>query len=550
MIISELREIEEHLRLFETRATPPDGMTEEQTLAQAQLAIRNAKRDVKTHRHYHNDTYADSLEGVLKVTQAVYLRLQDRCPEVTKRPPIEKEAYSETTPDNIPLVPLEETELPNELWDTLFSFTRVSEWQALRKVNRTYLKLSNDFLRLRWEHLKRSPPPGFVDFGYLMQRIENEFPNHAHLVLFKELKREFVRLGATIAADQLPTTAREFDDLQRQFGPEYEKSLCAFRDYLILHLTRSISGLTAQQFQAWMNDPNNGEELNRLITIDLNHGDLTIIPYEIRQFKKLKMLHLNDNKLSRLPKEIGALRELKILKLNSNQLQSLPQEIGKLTAMTHLFLENNQLQFLPQEIKALIKLKFLFLQQNQLQSLPNEIGALESLEGLHLTGNQLSSIPPSFGSLSNLKKCIADNNKLLSVPKEIGKCISLEELCLNSNQLSSLPQEFSALGRLFKLHLTHNQFQTFPEAICSLAGLHSLSLDYNQLLELPAEIAGLKSLRTLFLEGNQLATLPSELSQLKNLRSVIISHNKFKVMPAALTSLQLHACFYEGNLLG
>ncbi|MFC1793198.1 leucine-rich repeat domain-containing protein [Planctomycetota bacterium] len=206
-------------------------------------------------------------------------------------------------------------------------------------------------------------------------------------------------------------------------------------------------------------------------------ADLTGLEYATN----LTLLRLESNQLTSLPPEIGNLKKLEHLYLSNNQLSSVQTEIFNLTNLRSLRLENNQLSLLPAEIGNLKNLMYLDLESNQLTSLPAEIGNLTNLTWLHLDGNQLTSVPAEFGNLTKLTRLYLQSNPLTSLPAEIFGLVSLRELWLQSNQLTSLPAEIGNLKELEYLSLSNNQLSSVQAEIFNLTNLRSLFLSNNPL---------------------------------------------------------------------
>ncbi|MBV1923035.1 MAG: leucine-rich repeat domain-containing protein [Flavobacteriaceae bacterium] len=76
----------------------------------------------------------------------------------------------------------------------------------------------------------------------------------------------------------------------------------------------------------------------------------------------------------------------RIIKLNldEKELSVLPSEIGQLTSLRHLNLSSNRLTSIPREIKNLINLKYLNLNFNGLEEIPQEISLIPALEEIGL----------------------------------------------------------------------------------------------------------------------------------------------------------------------
>jgi Leucine-rich repeat (LRR) protein len=119
---------------------------------------------------------------------------------------------------------------------------------------------------------------------------------------------------------------------------------------------------------------------------------------------ELKELSLQYNNLTELPKEIGQLKKLETLRLNNNQLTALPKEIGELENLKYLFIGFNRITELPEEIGNLKNLIIFDVGQNLLTSLPASLANMESLTELHLvrSGSSLD-VPESLCNLRSLE---------------------------------------------------------------------------------------------------------------------------------------------------
>lgn len=86
--------------------------------------------------------------------------------------------------------------------------------------------------------------------------------------------------------------------------------------------------------------------------LDLHNLELTDLPNELFQLKKLKWLNLNGNQISRLSEEFGSLINLETLGLSHNQLTRLPESIVNLENLQTINLNYNQLEYIPRNLKG------------------------------------------------------------------------------------------------------------------------------------------------------------------------------------------------------
>ncbi|CAJ0922672.1 unnamed protein product [Ranitomeya imitator] len=175
----------------------------------------------------------------------------------------------------------------------------------------------------------------------------------------------------------------------------------------------------------------------KLEHLDLGSNDLQVLPDTLGALPNLRELWLDRNQLSALPPELGNLRRLVCLDVSENKLEQLPAEISGLISLTDLLLSQNQLGSIPAGIGQLKQLSILKIDQNRLLQITEALGDCENLSEIILTENLLTHLPKSIGNLTKLTNLNVDRNRLSSLPAEIGGCSSLNMLCLRDNQLSA-----------------------------------------------------------------------------------------------------------------
>ncbi len=139
------------------------------------------------------------------------------------------------------------------------------------------------------------------------------------------------------------------------------------------------------------NFPKDKDSLIHIVTLDISHKNLDVLPEEIGMLTSLTNLNASYNQLVDLPKSITQLKNLVYLNLENNNIRKLSKNIGKLISLEILNLENNNLIRVPNSICNLMHLTQLKLSHNKLTKLPESISNLENLRGLFLKGNNLSS---------------------------------------------------------------------------------------------------------------------------------------------------------------
>ncbi|CDQ61731.1 unnamed protein product [Oncorhynchus mykiss] len=202
-------------------------------------------------------------------------------------------------------------------------------------------------------------------------------------------------------------------------------------------------------------------------------------PDTLGALPKLRELWLDRNQLSSLPPELGNLRRLVCLDMSENRLEELPSELSGLLALTDLLLTQNLLEVVPDSIGSLKQLSILKVDQNRLTHLSDSIGECENLTELVLTENLLQTLPRSLGKLKKLTNLNADRNRLGGVPDELGGCASLNVLSLRDNRVAKLPAQLADATELHVLDVAGNRLQNLPFALANL-NLKAMWLAENQ----------------------------------------------------------------------
>uniref|UniRef100_A0A3P8WU11 Scribble planar cell polarity protein n=1 Tax=Cynoglossus semilaevis TaxID=244447 RepID=A0A3P8WU11_CYNSE len=209
--------------------------------------------------------------------------------------------------------------------------------------------------------------------------------------------------------------------------------------------------------------------LVKLEQLDLGSNELEVLPNTLGALPNLRELWLDRNQLSSLPPELGNLRRLVCLDVSENRLEKLPSEISGLLALTDLLLTQNMLEVVPELLGCLKQLSILKVDQNRLTHLTDSIGECENLTELVLTENLLQSLPRSLGKLKKLTNLNVDRNRLGGVPKELG----------GGTRLGNLPAELADATELHVLDVAGNRLQNLPFALTNL-NLKAMWLAENQ----------------------------------------------------------------------
>ncbi|HEY9879890.1 MAG TPA: leucine-rich repeat-containing protein kinase family protein [Leptolyngbyaceae cyanobacterium] len=162
--------------------------------------------------------------------------------------------------------------------------------------------------------------------------------------------------------------------------------------------------------------------------------------------------------LTQFPLELLELADsLEILDLSNNQLSSLPHEFSQLRRLKVVFLSNNQFRAVPEVLSQCPNLSMIGFKANQIKHLP-EHALPPQVRWLILTDNRLEKLPATIGNQSRLQKLMLAGNQLQTLPDEMANCRNLELIRLSANQLKELPTWLFDLPRLSWLAYAGNPF--------------------------------------------------------------------------------------------
>ena len=134
-------------------------------------------------------------------------------------------------------------------------------------------------------------------------------------------------------------------------------------------------------------------------SVDLSYSDLDSFPeFLLEKSQELLSLQLDHNQITVLPRAIGAFDNLVTLDISNN-------------AMTYLSVELVQLQ----------QLRTLTARNNHFDSdsLPKEMATMQSLQVINFSGNHFTEFPMQFTELKDLRCLYLGANNIEALPREI-----------------------------------------------------------------------------------------------------------------------------------
>ena len=334
----------------------------------------------------------------------------------------------------------------------------------------------------------------------------------------------------------------------------------------ILVLSQSVFG------QDCFYELKNAKSYEHFDTLNFNHYNLKVLPYEVTKCKNLKSLNLIycfGMDWEDCFDKLSSLKKLTEIKINAHSLYEIPEKywhkitginaynmsekeflnVLKQKQLTYLIFDNCKYESIADEFKNLKKLKYLIIRRNNQKKIPKEISELKNLESINLVGNEELDWKDCFEKLEPLKKLKTINislNSLNDVPEkywhritsleishvndtnEINQIVKLTQLTNLNIRFDNieLPKEIGNLKNLVQLRMEYCNIETLPKEIANLKKLNLLGLYNNKLTELPKEIGELKELKLLGLSNNNLSRLPKEIANLENLIFLNLGENK------------------------
>lgn len=236
----------------------------------------------------------------------------------------------------------------------------------------------------------------------------------------------------------------------------------------------------------------------------------TVLPKNVRKFKKLKELILTELRTSEsyekslnmdsLSEDLLHLPNIEVINLSSSD----PNPLG---------FTPKKPKRIPDNIRTLKKLKKLNLDNNRhldmshLVDVLKDLAQLEELSLYYITFYNTTDeiLPKEFGELKSLKKLNLGWMKKTILDSLEHLPPQLTHLELETTLLGKIPEVMLNQVKLLSLNLQNTGLTTIPSEISQLINLENLDLQDNELTELPAQIAALKKLKFLDLAGNPCA---------------------------------------------
>jgi hypothetical protein len=182
------------------------------------------------------------------------------------------------------------------------------------------------------------------------------------------------------------------------------------------------------------------QTLTQLLSGELNGTKTLKLSCELKEFpneifdlsETLELLDLSGNQLSHLPENFSDLKKLKIAFFSDNDFTIFPEVLAKCSNLTMIGFKSNKIEFISENAFPI------------------------HLQWLILTNNCIKKLPKSIGNCIKLQKVALAGNKLNGLPNEMSQCRNIELLRISANQISEFPDWLFELPRLSWLAFSGN----------------------------------------------------------------------------------------------
>ncbi|XP_017505899.2 leucine-rich repeat-containing protein 2 [Manis javanica] len=198
----------------------------------------------------------------------------------------------------------------------------------------------------------------------------------------------------------------------------------------------------------------------RILNLPKNH--ISHLPAEIGCLKNLKELNVSFNHLKSIPEELGDCENLERLDLSGNlELTELPFELSNLKKVVFVDISANKFSSVPICVLRMSNLQWLDISNNNLNDLPQDIDRLEELQTFLLYKNRLTYLPYALLNLKKLALFVVSGNHLVELPTALCdssthlKFVSLMDnpidntLCQGSEEMMESEQDRQCFDKEF-----------------------------------------------------------------------------------------------------
>lgn len=255
----------------------------------------------------------------------------------------------------------------------------------------------------------------------------------------------------------------------------------------------------------------------------LGNNNLTEIPEEFAQMKKLSKLDCVHNKIKTLY-PMGEDIDLTQLTMDYNEIEEIPDNFSGINNIETYSFSHNKLKVLPDifDASSIYVMNSVNFSYNEIESIENDGNGYKGINAatIDLSYNKLTKFPGAIIQAGSPVSSLGlAGNQISEFPKGASKgpkANMLNTLDLTFNCLTELPEDFSTnFYYMVQMDLSYNRFNKFPfeplyiQTLRSIAVRHQRDKDgYRCMKEWPTNVSTCPVLQRLFLGGNDIGEVP------------------------------------------